>query len=104
MTEPTVPGGISPFEAPSSPQAPSEALTGPQGVTTATAPPEGPRPLLKGAFSIYITPEHAIVLAYRPEGSAEDKQLLVPPFILDMAARQSGATPEELISRFQEGM
>lgn len=72
--------------------------------TTATAPANGPVPLLKGAFAVYVTPQHALVLAYRPEGTTDDKQLVVPPFIVDMAARQSGQTPQELLARLQKGI
>lgn len=104
MTEPTVPGGTHPFEAPAAPTAAPGVLTDPTPPTTATTPPEGPQPLLKGSFAIYLTPEHAMVLAYRPEGTTDDRQFLVPPFVIDMAARQSGQTPQQLITRLQEGL
>lgn len=66
--------------------------------------PAGPVPFLRGDFALYATPDNALVLAYRPDGTSEDRQLVVPAFILDMAARQSGQTTAQLISRLQEGI
>lgn len=69
-----------------------------------TAAADGPVPLLKGAFAVYLTPQHSLVLAYRPEGETDTKQFVVPSFVVDMAARQSGQTPAALIARLQEGI
>lgn len=103
MTQPHVPGGNSPFAAP----APTTALqTAPPvsgDLRQLPEPPEEPQPLLKGSFAIYITPVHSIVLAYRPEGTEETKQLVVPPFVIAMAARQSGQSPEDLITQLRKG-
>lgn len=67
-------------------------------VTASGGAADGPTPVLAGTFALYVTPERAIVLAYRPEGANEDKQLMVPPFITEMAARQTGHRVEDILS------
>jgi hypothetical protein len=103
VTEPEVPGGTDPFTAP----APATTAVAPRPVSgdlkALPEPQEEPQPLLKGSFAIYITPVHSIVLAYRPEGTEETKQMVVPPFVIAMAARQSGQTPEDLIAQLRKG-
>lgn len=103
MIEPEVPGGTHPFTAP----VPATTAVAPRPVSgdlkSLPEPQEEPQPLLKGSFAIYITPVHSIVLAYRPEGSEETKQMVVPPFVIAMAARQSGQTPEDLIAQLRKG-
>jgi hypothetical protein len=69
-----------------------------------TAAADGPVPLLKGAFAVYLTPQHSLVLAYRPEGETDTKQFVVPSFVVDMAARQSGQSPAAILSRLKEGI
>jgi hypothetical protein len=105
-----VPGGTTPFTAPEPPTAPTTArqVSGdlrqlPEPQDEPYEPQDEPQPLLKGSFAIYITPVHSIVLAYRPEGIEETKQMVVPPFVIGMAARQSGQSPEELISQLRKG-
>lgn len=107
MTDtPLVPTFTQPvFTEPEPATAPAIPEPEPQAPATApAAPADGPVPLLKGAFAVYVTPQNALVLAYRPEGTTEDKQLVVPPFIVDAAARQSGQTPQELLGRLTKGI
>lgn len=106
MTEPHVPGGTSPFVAPApitSPQAVQAVVIDHRAPTDAPEPSDDPQPLLKGSFAIYITPVHSIVLAYRPDDSEETKQMVVPPFVIAMAARQSGQSPEDIIAQLRKG-
>jgi hypothetical protein len=103
VTQPHVPGGTSPFAAPAPATAPTGASAVPAVLQALPEPQEDPQPLLKGSFAIYITPEQAIVLAYRPEGTEETKQMVVPPFVIGMAARQSGQTAEELVAQLRKG-
>jgi hypothetical protein len=98
-----VPGGTTPFTAPEPPTAPTTARQVSGDLRQLPEPQDEPQPLLKGSFAIYITPVHSIVLAYRPEGTEETKQMVVPPFVIGMAARQSGQSPEELISQLRKG-
>lgn len=90
-----------PAEHPRGQPADAEA---PQEPPAAPPVPQGPVPFLRGDFALYATPDNALVLAYRPDGTPEDRQLVVPAFILDMAARQSGQTTAQLISRLKEGI
>lgn len=110
MTEPDVPGGTHPFTAPApaTTAVAARPVSGnlrqlPEPQDEPQEPPEEPQPLLKGSFAIYITPVHSIVLAYRPEGTEETKQMVVPPFVIAMAARQSGQSPEDLIAQLRKG-
>jgi hypothetical protein len=67
-------------------------------------PPAGaPVPLLQGTFALFRTPAGGAVLAYRAKGSSEDKQLMIPPFILQMAGSASGLSPEAILGRLQSG-
>lgn len=87
--------------------APQTAQGAPRAPEQAPAPataPEGPQPVLAGSFALYITPEHAIVLAYRPEGATEDKQLLVPPFVVELAAQQTGTDPMTMLQQIGKGL
>jgi hypothetical protein len=73
------------------------------------APPEdpgmlGPVPVLEGAVAIYVTPDQSAVIAFRPRGSSEDRKMVIPAFIIDMACRQAGRTPAELFTQLQEGL
>ena len=103
MTEPEVPGGTHPFTAPAPATTAVAARPVSGDLRQLPEPQEEPQPLLKGSFAIYITPVHSIVLAYRPEGSDETKQMVVPPFVIAMAARQSGQSPEDLIAQLRKG-
>lgn len=90
-----------PQEAPApapAPQAPAEAPPAPP------AAPQGPVPALSGTFALFITPANGMVLAYRPEGADQDKHLEVPPFLVQMVARQTGHAPEDVLYALAEGM
>lgn len=63
---------------------------------------QGPVPFLKGRFALYETPDHGLVLSYRPEGAEADKQLVVPAFILQMAAQTAGGSAEDLFAKIKE--
>lgn len=69
-----------------------------------TLAPAGPVPVLQGTFALFVTPENAIVLAYRPEGATADKQLLVPPFITEMVARQTGHSVSDVLTALGEAL
>ncbi|MFL6116757.1 MAG: hypothetical protein ACJ786_36185 [Catenulispora sp.] len=64
----------------------------------------GPVPVLEGAVAIYVTPDQSAVIAFRPRGSSEDRKMVIPAFIIDMACRQAGRTPAELFTQLQEGL
>lgn len=86
------------------PEAPQTSQEPDQTPTAAPAAAQGPQPLLSGSFAVFVTPEQAIVLAYRPEGAAEDKHLVVPPFIMDLVARQTGHAPSDVIRALSEAV
>jgi hypothetical protein len=67
------------------------------------APPGPPTPFLEGTFALYQTPDRALILAYRAKGTEEDRQLMIPPFILQMAGQASGLSPDDILSRIQSG-
>lgn len=80
--------------------------TGPESLRPAKTPaadPPAPVPFLQGTFALYVTPGGGAVLAYRAKGSSDDKQLMIPPFILQMAAQSSGLSPDEILNRIQSG-
>lgn len=89
------------------PDDPDDALPDPAAAgdtpPPAAAAPQGPVPFLQGSFALYQTPEGGAVLAYRAKGSSEDKQLMIPPFILQMAGQASGLSPEAILGRIQSG-
>lgn len=65
-----------------------------------TAPPE---PFLQGTFALFLTPDGAAVLAYRTKGSSEDKQMMIPSFILETAANASGMSRAEIFAKIKSG-
>jgi hypothetical protein len=77
----------------------------PTGEVPATPPPPagGPVPILEGTFAIFLAPDEAIVVAYRPRGADDDKRFVVPAFIVSMATRQSGYTPAQIFDAIKEG-
>lgn len=89
------------------PDDPDDALPDPAAAGEPTQPaaaaPQGPVPFLQGSFALYQTPEGGAVLAYRAKGSSEDRQLMIPPFILSMAGQASGLSPDAILSRLQSG-
>lgn len=79
------------------------AAAAPAHPSPAAAAPPTPTPFLQGTFALYMTPGGGAVLAYRAKGSSDDKQLMIPPFILQTAANASGISPDEILSRIQSG-
>lgn len=66
-------------------------------------PPAKPVPALKGRFALYITPDKGLVLSYRPDGKDKDNQMVVPGFVLSMAASAApGGTVEDLLAKITE--
>jgi hypothetical protein len=88
-------------DAPQASQDAPEPVPTPQvPAETPPAPPaaaQGPQPLISGSFAVFVTPDQAIVLAYRPEGAADDKHLVVPPFIMNLVAQQTGHQAADVI-------
>lgn len=64
--------------------------------------PAGPEPVLEGTFAIYVTPEEALVVAYRPRGAAADKQFVVPAFLISMATQRSGHSLADVVKGLKE--
>lgn len=67
------------------------------------APGGPPTPFLQGTFALYKTPDGGIVLAYRARGTEQDRQMAIPPFVLQMAGQASGLSPEAILTRIQSG-
>lgn len=72
-------------------------------VTPAAPPADVPVPLIQGSFALFRTPDGGAVVAWRAKGSDEDKRFMIPGFIIAMAAKQSGLTPEQIIEKIQAG-
>lgn len=68
------------------------------------APAAGPTPLVEGSVAIFATPDGSAVICFRARGAAEDKKMVLPPFLIDMACAQAGRTREELFSALREGL
>lgn len=66
------------------------------------AAPAGPEPVLEGTFAIYVTPEEALVVAYRPRGAPADKQFVVPAFLISMATQRSGHSLADVVKSLKE--
>lgn len=63
----------------------------------------GPVPFLEGGFAMYSTPDQGVVIAYKVKGSEENKQLMIPPFILTMAGQASGLDPAQIMDHLKSG-
>ncbi len=64
--------------------------------------PAGPEPLLEGTFAIYVTPQEALVVAYRPRGAQADKQFVVPAFLIAMATQRTGHSLADVVKGLKE--
>lgn len=74
------------------------------GLPTPEAPATpSPEPFLHGKFALFQLPDGGVLLAYRVKGSTEDRQLMIPPFILQMAGQASGLQPSDILARLQSG-
>lgn len=66
-------------------------------------PPAGPVPVLQGTFALFLTPGDDLVIAYRASDSSEDRRLMIPGFVLQMATSASGLTPADMIAKIRSG-
>ena len=65
--------------------------------------PVPPTALIQGSFAIFDPGNGGLLLVWRKKGETEDKYLPIPPFIIQMAAQQSGGTSADLIQRLVGG-
>lgn len=79
-----------------------EPLTAEERAESAPPAPAGPEPVLEGTFAIYVTPDQALVVAYRPRGAAADKQFVVPAFLISMATQRSGHSLADVVKSLKE--
>lgn len=72
------------------------------GAPEPPAAPAGPEPVLEGTFAIYVTPDQALVVAYRPRGAVADKQFVVPAFLINLATQRSGHSLADVVKGLKE--
>lgn len=68
------------------------------------AGPGGSQLLIKGKIALFMLPDESLVIAFRPEGSEETRQQVIPGMALAAMAAMGGGTVPDLIAKFTEGL
>ena len=96
------PAGLNPFFREPQLAAGYNALAAAVAHPPTVEAPAGPEPGLEGTFAIYVTPDQALVVAYRPRGATADKQFVVPAFLINLATQRSGHSLADVVKGLKE--